>query len=92
MIPPQSRALRGGSWINNGRNLRAANRNANQPGNRDNNAGFRFLLSSPRWAASSGRMARQTSCPGVDAPFRDQPLPRLPPIGARPIARPPWRG
>ncbi len=92
MIPPKNRALRGGSWINNGRNLRAANRNANQPGNRDNNVGFRFLLSSLRWAAFSGRIARRTPFHGADALFRDQPLPRLPPIGARPIARPPWRG
>lgn len=33
--------LRGGSFINNATNLRSANRNNNQPGNRDNNNGFR---------------------------------------------------
>ncbi len=33
--------LRGGSWNNNPRNLRAANRNHNAPGNRNNNIGFR---------------------------------------------------
>jgi len=37
-----NRVLRGGSWINNGRNTRSANRNANTPDNRDNNIGFRF--------------------------------------------------
>ncbi|MCP3971490.1 MAG: SUMF1/EgtB/PvdO family nonheme iron enzyme [Rhodobacteraceae bacterium] len=37
--------LRGGSWINNPRNARAANRNRNNPDNRDNNVGFRVLCS-----------------------------------------------
>lgn len=36
------RVLRGGSWINNARNCRSANRNANDPGNRDDNIGFRL--------------------------------------------------
>jgi hypothetical protein len=36
--------LRGGSWINNGRNVRSANRNRNEPDNRNNNTGFRFAL------------------------------------------------
>jgi hypothetical protein len=36
--------LRGGSWINNGRNCRSANRNANDPANRNNNYGFRLSL------------------------------------------------
>lgn len=34
--------VRGGSWNNNARNVRAANRNANEPSNRDNNLGFRL--------------------------------------------------
>ena len=34
--------LRGGSWINNGRNLRAAQRNHNDPDNRNNNIGCRL--------------------------------------------------
>ena len=34
--------LRGGSWNNNARNCRSANRNNNDPGNRNNNAGFRL--------------------------------------------------
>jgi len=37
-----SRVLRGGSWNNNGRNCRSANRNHNDPSNRNNNIGFRL--------------------------------------------------
>ncbi|MDZ4830992.1 MAG: HRDC domain-containing protein [Phycisphaerae bacterium] len=37
---------RGGSWINGARNARSAYRNANHPGNRNHNLGFRFCLSS----------------------------------------------
>ncbi len=33
--------LRGGAWNNNARNLRAAERNRNEPDNRNNNIGFR---------------------------------------------------
>ena len=36
-----NRVLRGGSWINNARNLRSANRNANTPDNRNHNIGLR---------------------------------------------------
>ena len=37
-----SRVIRGGSWNNSARNLRAAYRNANQPGNRLGYLGFRL--------------------------------------------------
>ncbi len=37
-----ARVVRGGSWNNNARNLRAANRNANEPGNANDNLGFRL--------------------------------------------------
>jgi len=37
-----NRVLRGGSWINNGRNCRSANRNNNTPDNANNNIGFRL--------------------------------------------------
>ncbi len=47
------RVNRGGSWRNNARNCRAANRNANPPGNRNDNLGFRLV--------STGRF-RQRSC------------------------------
>ncbi|MCO6455391.1 MAG: SUMF1/EgtB/PvdO family nonheme iron enzyme [Pirellulaceae bacterium] len=33
--------IRGGSWANDARNCRAANRNANEPANRNDNLGFR---------------------------------------------------
>ena len=35
--------LRGGSWNNNPRNCRSANRNHNQPDNANNNVGFRVV-------------------------------------------------
>jgi len=35
--------LRGGSWNNNGNNTRSANRNMNNPTNRNNNNGFRVV-------------------------------------------------
>ncbi|NCG22388.1 MAG: SUMF1/EgtB/PvdO family nonheme iron enzyme [Rhodobacterales bacterium] len=48
-----NRVNRGGSWNNNPRNTRVANRNRNTPSNRNNNVGFR-LASSAR--AQTGRM------------------------------------
>jgi len=44
MVDGINRVLRGGSWINNGRNTRSANRNRNNPANRNNNIGFRLAL------------------------------------------------
>ena len=40
----RARVVRGGSWNNNGRNVRSANRNRNSPDNRNNNLGFRLAL------------------------------------------------
>jgi RNA-directed DNA polymerase len=40
--PPIGRALRGGSWNNKPQNVRAANRNNNEPTKRNNNNGFRL--------------------------------------------------
>jgi hypothetical protein len=37
------RVIRGGSWNSNARNVRAANRNGNDPGNSNDNLGFRLL-------------------------------------------------
>jgi formylglycine-generating enzyme required for sulfatase activity len=37
---------RGGSWNNNAKNCRAANRNNNNPDNRNNNLGFRLVCPS----------------------------------------------
>ncbi len=42
------RVIRGGSWNNDARNVRAANRNANHAGNRNNDLGFRCLSSRGR--------------------------------------------
>jgi len=39
-----NRVNRGGSWNNNAANTRAANRNRNNPDNRNNNLGFRLAL------------------------------------------------
>ncbi|HBW32710.1 SUMF1/EgtB/PvdO family nonheme iron enzyme [Nostoc sp. PCC 7120 = FACHB-418] len=36
--------LRGGSWNNNPRNCRSANRNRNARDNRNNNVGFRVVV------------------------------------------------
>jgi formylglycine-generating enzyme required for sulfatase activity len=37
------RLLRGGSWNNNPTNVRSANRNRNEPDNRNNNVGVRLV-------------------------------------------------
>ena len=53
------RVLRGGSWNNdNTENLRASNRNRNDPDNRNNNNGFRCVR-------SSQCLARPPDIPGV---------------------------
>ncbi|HLC15140.1 MAG TPA: hypothetical protein VJL89_02800 [Thermodesulfovibrionia bacterium] len=36
--------MRGGSWNNNARNCRSANRDRNASDNRNDNAGFRLVL------------------------------------------------
>jgi len=46
-VKGRERVLRGGSWINNGRNCRSANRNGNDPGNRNDNGGFRLSRAPP---------------------------------------------
>ncbi|MDH7487098.1 MAG: SUMF1/EgtB/PvdO family nonheme iron enzyme [Anaerolineae bacterium] len=57
------RVVRGGSWNNNERNVRAANRDRNDPDNRNNNVGFRCVsqnstCSLHRWGVA---------IPGLDA-------------------------
>ena len=44
-VTGSNRVIRGGSWDNNARNLRAANRNNDDPGNRNPNLGVRLLSS-----------------------------------------------
>ena len=38
-----NRVIRGGSWRNDAQNLRSAKRNNNDPGNRNDNVGFRLV-------------------------------------------------
>lgn len=53
-----NRVIRGGSWNSNARNVRAANRNANDPGNRNDNLGFRLAREQER----AGRPAPDPTC------------------------------
>ena len=66
-----NRVKRGGSWNNNAQNCRAANRNNNDPGNRNNNLGFR--PTSSRHSGCSGaprpegsRLRTRPLCQGPD--------------------------
>lgn len=45
----ENRVNRGGSWNNDADNARAANRNNNDPGNRNDNLGFRLLAPQLAW-------------------------------------------
>lgn len=60
--PLTQRVVRGGSWNNNPRNLRAANRNRNSPGNTNNNIGV--LLASTGLCQSNRRPTGGLACPG----------------------------
>ena len=42
-VTGSNRVLRGGSWNNNARNCRSANRNNDRPDNRNSNVGFRLV-------------------------------------------------
>lgn len=53
MAKASARVLRGGSWNNNARNCRSANRNRNEPDNRNHNYGFRLA------AAPMGQQSRR---------------------------------
>jgi len=65
--PPDGRGLRGGSWNNNARNSRAANRNNNSPGNRNHNNGFR-LASTPSCAGAASLTGEAGVPEGVHGP------------------------
>ena len=73
------RVLRGGSWINDARNCRSAQRNANDPDNRIDNNGFRLARAlrvhrseEPQEAQSQVRSTRIVGCAwrSVAAPVR----------------------
>ncbi len=73
--PGSNRVNRGGSWNNSASNLRAANRNNDNPGKRNSNLGFR--LASPRPSQMSevqGSQARASSCSFSLSPHRFQPV------------------
>ncbi len=59
----QNRVLRGGSWINEAQNLRAANRNHNTPDNRNRNNGLRLAGALATIADATGGSLNQLSDP-----------------------------
>lgn len=50
-VSGSNRVHRGGSWNNDARNCRTANRNNNTPGNRNDTLGFRLLSTRLRQSA-----------------------------------------
>ncbi len=64
-----NRVKRGGSWNNDARNCRVANRNNNSPENTNNNNGFRVALA-PQLSGNVGRhrlnRAVSRTGPGLD--------------------------
>ena len=68
---------RGGSWNNNANNARAANRNNDSPGNRNNNLGFRLASSgAPPARRAKGQNPGDHGLPG-SAPLLTIRLPFL---------------
>ena len=59
----EHRVLRGGSWNNNQDNARCANRNRNNPNNRNNNIGFRCARS-----ISTGKLSSASAGPECRPP------------------------
>jgi len=68
------RVLRGGSFNNDTRNLRAANRNHNEPDNRNNNTGFRCVrdVERRRAGASAAGAGAVTAAAGERASLPDR--------------------
>ena len=65
------RVLRGGSFNNDTRNLRAANRNRNAPDNRNNNIGFRCVRDVEReFRLPQAGAGKATADSGVRLHFR----------------------
>jgi hypothetical protein len=72
--------IRGGSWNNKPRNLRSANRNRNNPDNRNNNLGFR-LAQSARVALCQARSRPVHGQAGCGARVSMSPFPGLAGMG-----------
>ncbi|MBF0623695.1 MAG: hypothetical protein HQL82_02690 [Magnetococcales bacterium] len=81
---------RGGSWNNDARNLRCANRDNDDPGKRNDNLGFRLASTGNRRSSRHHGGAKrpfpvqvQSPAPGVFVPVEAAPVPgvRLPPRG-----------
>ncbi|MFZ5902334.1 MAG: SUMF1/EgtB/PvdO family nonheme iron enzyme [Chloroflexota bacterium] len=56
-VPVDHRVLRGGAFNNNERNVRCAYRNRNNPNNRNNNIGFRVVVSTLFLSRQNGRVS-----------------------------------
>ena len=56
ILKGSNRVLRGGSWNNDAANCRTANRNTNEPTNRNTNNGFRLALNSAGMEAIALRL------------------------------------
>lgn len=59
-----NRVIRGGAWNSNARNVRAANRNANDPSIRNDNLGFRLARARGR----AGWLAPDPTCTASGLP------------------------
>ena len=71
----ERRLLRGGSWINEARNLCSAYRNDNDPGNRNDNNGFRLALARRDGGYRPMDQTRILSrCPGADLGMGEKPM------------------
>ena len=69
--------LRGGSWINHQSNARSVHRNINNPGNRNNNTGFRVAVSRPTPFVPLQRPEARASVRAVTAGNGSSRLPAL---------------
>ncbi|MCP5067044.1 MAG: SUMF1/EgtB/PvdO family nonheme iron enzyme [bacterium] len=79
-----SRVVRGGSWNNSAHNVRAAIRNSNDQGNRNDNLGFRLARAQTwtGWSAPDPTTARSASSRGGECVPRTGVL-VVPPEAAR---------
>jgi len=66
----RDRVLRGGSWINNRRNLRSAYRNHDLPDNRNHNIGLRLAGAFSTGPDQAGGSKNQRSVPFRRGPCR----------------------